>query len=55
MKILFGLACVTVIAYVVALVVVPSKGVQPEEKEQPTSWPLGDPRMRGFAREFRSN
>ncbi len=55
MKILFGLACVTVIAYVVALVMVPSEEAKPEEKDQPMSWPLGDPRMRGFASAFKSN
>lgn len=55
MKILLGLACVAAISYGIALLVVRSERAQPEEKEQPTSWPLGDPRLRGFARAFRQN
>lgn len=54
MKILFGLLGVAAVAYVVSLVVVRSERIRTEEGK-PASWPLGDARMRGFAREFRNN
>lgn len=55
MKIFLGLACLAVITYGVSLLMVSSETAQPKEKDQPTSWPLGDAHMRGFARTFRSN
>lgn len=52
MKILFGLLGVAAVAYVVSRLVVRTERL---ERDEDASWPLGDPRLRGFAETFRQN
>lgn len=56
MKILFGLLGVAAVAYVVSRIVVHTERTKERlERDEDASWPLGDPRLRGFVETFRMN
>jgi hypothetical protein len=54
MKWVLGSLAVAAIVYVITRIVARPRPVR-MESEEPASWPLGDPRMRGFAGAFRMN